>query len=263
MASLGSLQKTFALALLDRTRPVPAGIRSSVGSSVERRFAVYRNNVFVGLTEALAIRFPVCVALVGGEFFREMARLYTEVSPPRSPLLMAYGDDFGDFVDSFPPAARVPYLGDIARLEAARTRAYHAADAKPLKVEALASLSSCAWGQARVELHPSVEVVRSAYPIVTIWNAHNGGAERGPIDGSVPEDALIARPDVEVEIYELPAGGAAFLSCLLRGATFREAADYGESADPDFDLVTNLTGLMTHRVIVGLSSPGFRPALGD
>jgi len=260
MASLGSLQKTFALALLDRTRAVPAGIRSFSGSQAKRRFGVYRNNVFVSLTQALATRFPVCVALVGEEFFREMARLYIEHSPPRSPLLMTYGDDFGDFVDAFPPAAPVPFLGDMVRLEAARTRAYHAADAEPLNVEELASLSSCAWGQARAELHPSVELVRSAYPIVTIWNAHNGAAEEGPIDGSIAEDALVARPDVEVEIYQLPVGGAVFLSSLLHGATFREAADDGASADSGFDLVTNLTGLMTHRVIVGLSSAGIRPA---
>jgi hypothetical protein len=147
MTSLGPLQKAFAIALLDRAREVPPGIRGPGGSPATRRFNVYRNNVFVSLTEALATRFPVCLALVGEEFFRAMARLYIELSPPRSPLLMTYGDDFADFIGTFPPAAPVPYLCDIARLEAARTRAYHAVDEEPLSVEELASLFRAPGGR--------------------------------------------------------------------------------------------------------------------
>ena len=101
MSELGELQKRFAAALLDRSKPVPEGIRSRP----RRRFAVYRNNVHVSLIEALATRFPVCRALTGDEFFRAMARDFVTARPPRSPVLMTYGDDFGDFIDGFAPAA--------------------------------------------------------------------------------------------------------------------------------------------------------------
>src|SRR5918911_1682786 len=103
MSALGDLQKHFAAALLDRSKPVPDGIRSRP----ERRFAVYRNNVYVSLVAALATRFPVCRALVGDDFFGAMARDFVAAHPPRSPLLMTYGDDFGDFIDGFAPAASV------------------------------------------------------------------------------------------------------------------------------------------------------------
>jgi hypothetical protein len=262
MTSLWTLQEEFTLALLDRTREAPVGLRTPSGQA-ERRFDVYRNNVFVSLIEALATRFPVCQALVGDEFFRAMARVYIELSPPRSPLLMRYGEDFGDFIDTFPPARSVPYLGDMARLEAARTRAYHAADAKPLRVEELASLSSCAWSQTRVALHPSVEVLRSPYPIVTIWEAHARPNEAQAIDGSVAEDALVIRPDLEVEVHRLLPGGAVFVSMLLHDATFREATDEAVAATPRFDLVANLTGLLVNRIIVGLSSVECRPVMRD
>jgi hypothetical protein len=262
MTPLWTLQEAFSLALLDPTREAPAGLRTPSGQA-GRRFDVYRNNVFVGLIEALATRFPVCQALVGDEFFRAMARVYIELSPPRSPLLIKYGDDFGGFIDTFPPARSVPYLGDMARLEAARTRAYHAADAKPLRVEELASLSSCAWSQTRVALHPSVEVLRSPYPIVTIWKAHSHPDGAQAIDGSVAEDALVIRPDLEVEVHRLLPGGAVFVSKLLHDATFREATDEAAAADPRFDLVANLTGLLVNRIIVGLSSVECRPVMRD
>ena len=114
MTLLRMLQKRFALALLDRTREMPPGIRAVGQTQPERRFNVYRNNVFVSLTEALVTRFPVCHALVGDEFFRAMARVFIELSPPRSPVLMTYGDDFGDFIETFPLARPVPYLADVA-----------------------------------------------------------------------------------------------------------------------------------------------------
>src|SRR5215216_4302562 len=127
MLSLDHVQSAFAEALLDHSAPVPLPIRGATRRKAERRFVVYRNNVLAGLTSALAARFPVLQRLMGDEFFREMARVYVTVEPPRSPLMMHYGGTFAAFIDGFEPAAPIAYLGDIARLEMARGRAYHAA----------------------------------------------------------------------------------------------------------------------------------------
>jgi hypothetical protein len=256
MMPLRTLQKGFSLALLDRTREAPPGIHAVGTRQVERRFNIYRNNVFVSLTEALVTRFPVCHALVGNEFFRAMARVFIELSPPRSPVLITYGDDFGDFIDTFPPARPVPYLGDVTRLEAERTIAYHAADASPMKVDELASFARCHWERTRVDLHPSIRIVTSPYPIVSIWEAHARPSHQSAIDGSTAEDALVARPDLDVEVHRLPPGAATFLSMLLKNATFRAAADEAARADPRFDLVTTLSGILASRIIVGLRYTG-------
>jgi hypothetical protein len=242
------------MALLDRTREVPPRIRAVGHDQVDRRFNVYRNNVFVSLTEALVTRFPVCHALVGDEFFRAMARVFIELSPPRSPILMTYGDDFADFVDTFPPAQPVPYLRDVARLEAALTRAYHAADASPLTVDELESLAPCRWEQIHVELHPAVQIVSSPYPIVSIWEAHVRPDDHPIIDSSMAEDALVVRPDLEVEVHRLPPGAATFLTALLTGASLRTAADVA-MADSRFDLISTLSGILAARIIVGICNP--------
>jgi len=122
-------QHAFASALLDPARPVPSGLATWNGSDPVARFAVYRNNVVVSLVAALADTFPVVRELVGEEFFTAMARLYVAEQPPLSPVLAHYGDGFADWVVQFEPAAAVPCLADMARLERARVRAYHAADA--------------------------------------------------------------------------------------------------------------------------------------
>jgi hypothetical protein len=256
MMSLRMLQTRFTLALLDRTRDTPPGIRVVGPGRPERRFNVYRNNIFVSLTEALVTRFPVCHALVGDEFFRAMARVFVELAPPRSPVLMIYGDDFANFVETFPPARSVPYLGDVVRLEAALTLAYHAADTSPLTVDKLASLAPHRWEQIRIELHPSVRILSSPYPIVSIWESHIRPGTPAVIDSSIPEDALVARPDLDVEVHRLPPGAAAFLSRLLKGASLRAAADEAVDSDPRFDLVTTLSGILASRIIVGIRSTG-------
>jgi hypothetical protein len=245
------LQKRFSLALLDRTRPMPPGLRAAGQTQPERHFNVYRNNVFVRLTEALVTRFPVCHALVGDEFFRAMARVFIELSPPRSPVLMTYGDDFGDFIETFPPARPLPYLADMARFEAALALAYHAADASPLTVDELAS-APCRWENIQVELHPSVRIIMSPYPIISIWEAHMRPDDHPMLDDPTAEDALVARPDIDVEVHRLLPGAAVFLSMLLKGTTLRDAADATAKSDPRFDLVTTLSGILASRIIVGL-----------
>ena len=257
MTLLRTIQKEFSLALLDRERGTPASIRAAAGSG--RSFAVYRNNVFVSLTDALATRFPVCVSLVGEEFFKATARIFIELCPPRSPVLMEYGDDFGDFIDTFPAARSLPYLGDVARLEAARTRAYHAADAEPLSVDELASLPPCAWDGTRAAIHPSAQIVRSLFGVVSIWEAHGARGAPVEVDGTTPEDALVIRPGFDVEIHRLPPGGAVFIAELQDGATFREAARKAAASDRDFDLVTGVTVLLNSRAVVGLSTAACPP----
>ena len=82
MHALG--QKHFAAALLDPERAVPPEIASSGGKPAVKRFAVYRNNVTVGLVDALAARFPATQRIVGEEFFRGMAQVFAQAEPPRS-----------------------------------------------------------------------------------------------------------------------------------------------------------------------------------
>ena len=164
--------------------------------------------------------------------------------PPRSPLLASYGDTFPAFIAAFEPASDVPYLADVARLEAARTRAYHAADAAPVGADRFAMLDGKIIADIRVTMHPSTEIVRSQFPIVTIWAMNSGEQALAPIEDWRAEDALIARPHFDVQVRTLPPGGAAFLLALAAGQSFGEAAAAALADHPDFDLTCNLAGLI-------------------
>jgi hypothetical protein len=248
-------ETSFVAALLDTDQPIPDGVIADYAAVPARRFAVYRNNVVVGLRKSLKSRFPAVEKIVGEEFFAAMARLFVKQRPPRSPVLAVYGDDFPAFIAAFEPARGLPYVADVARLEASRTRAYHAADAAPLGAEQFAAFDGSTVGAVLVDLHPSVEIVRSAYPIVTIWAMNSGEQPLVPIDDWRGEDALVCRPCLEVEVRRLPPGGAAFLLALAAGLRLGEAAAAALSDDRDFDLTGNLAGLIGSGLVRGIVVP--------
>jgi hypothetical protein len=245
-------QSEFAAALVAPDLPLPAGVTSARGAADASRFAVYRNNVHVGLTKAIASRFPTVEKLVGTEFFQGMARLYVADRKPVSPLIFAYGDDFPDFVAGFAPAASVPYLADVARIEAAWTRAYHAVDAAPLTVADLGALPPEALAELRLAPHPAATLVVSAYPAGSIWAAHQGD-DVTPLSTRDAETVLVARPDMAVDVHVLPARDARFAAALFAGESLGAAAAQAMGSNSDFDFGAALVGLTALGAFAGLS----------
>jgi Putative DNA-binding domain len=237
-------ETSLALALLDPQQPIPRGVISEDGAPATRRFAVHRNNVVVGLVEALQTRFPAVEKIVGEEFFAAMARVFVAQHPPHTPILATYGDEFAPFIASFEAARELTYLPDVARLEAARTRAYHAVDAAPIDASRFAALDPDAFSEMRIELHPSVEIIRSSHPIVTIWAMNCGLQTLAPIQNWRGEDALVMRPHLDVEVRSLPPGSAAFLLALAAGRPVGEAVAAAFADNAEFDLGSNIAGLI-------------------
>jgi len=246
---------SFARALLDPQASIPFSAGTENGVTPARRFAVHRNNVVAGLIKTLQARFPVVEKIVGDEFFAAMARVFVAEIPPRTPILTTYGDEFADFIGAFEPARELVYLADVARLEAARTRAYHAADAVPVDTSQFAALNPDAVSEIRVSLHPSAEIVRSPYPIVTIWAMNSGERELAPIEDWHGEDGLVVRPHLDVEVRLLPPGSATFLFALHAGRTIGDAAEVAFSEHPEFDLSGNLAELMSSGIAVEIIAP--------
>lgn len=245
MPSLADRQADFAAALLDPARPAPLGLGGPDGEDSPRRFAVYRNNVSVALIDALEANFPAACRIVGEEFFGAMARAYALLEPPASPILLDYGAGFPGFIAGFAPADSLPYLADVARIERAWTEAYHAPEARPLDPAMLSNVPPDEAAALCFMLHPSVRVVRSPFPALTIWRMNVADGVPAPVDlDSGSEDTLVIRPDAEVEVRSIPGGGAEFIAALAGGRNLVEAAKAGLRVSPAFDLAANLTALL-------------------
>ncbi len=251
-------QHEFAAALLDSDLPVPEGLNTWNGSDPAHRFRVYRNNVIVSLIDALADTFAVTQELVGEDFFRAMARLYVYAYPPKSRLLAFYGEHFPDFVETFPPAAGLPYLADVARLEYLRIVAYHAADVPGVATEAVfaALADEATLPDLSVSLHPSLSVLISDAAVVSLWAAHQGLMDLSSVVPDTPENALVLRHELDVEVIRISVATGAFINTLRAGQSLGTAARTGMQLDPDFDLVGVLGLLLQKSAITALHIPG-------
>lgn len=244
-------QIDFAKALLDNERPTPEGLLDPQGRPAGKRFDVYRNNVVLSLSDALSDAYPVVEKLVGAKFFQAMAGVFVRMHPPKSPILSQFAPEFPDFLAAFPPVAKLTYLPDVARLERARTEAYHAADAPPIDGAALAALSPEQMAKARLNLHPSLHILSSPFPIFAIWRQNSDKP-----DFPIPkhgQDVMIARPYDMVEMRTLPPGAADFLRALKSGRALGEAIEYCEKI-PLFDLTENIGGIFESNLLTKIES---------
>ena len=93
--------RAFAAALADPAAATPAMTHGRMGAPDARRFAVYRNNVAVGLIGAIEARYPVSRRIAGDDLFRAMARAFVRAHRPRTPVMIAYGEGFPEFVAAY------------------------------------------------------------------------------------------------------------------------------------------------------------------
>jgi hypothetical protein len=250
------MQLNMGDALLEPMRSLPPGIRASGSASPQRRFNIYRNNVIVGLCRSLKDSFPVIAQLVGDQFFDAMAAAFVREYLPSSPMLFAYGESFPAFIETFHPASGLPYLPGVARLEFACIEAYYSAEAERFDPQVLLGLSPREQSALHFEMHPSVRVVQSRFPILTIWRMHAAGsidlAVELPMDG---EDTLVVRPDTRVHAYPLQEGAAILAQELRRGSCLLQAVEAAASACSAFSLEAALALLFMAGAISGIHSP--------
>lgn len=220
----------------------------------KKRFDVYRNNVFATAVDALAESFPAVARLVGEEFFRATARAFLDNHPPRSPILALIGGGFAEFLDGFPPAGSVPYLGDVARLEFAMIEAHHAADADPMTIDRLAAIPMEDLEAVALTPHPSLSLIRSRFSVGSIWEATTEATSAANISMTQAQDVMVLRPNLGVETAVLPPGGGTFLGTLLHGGAISVAAEKAAGEVADFDLSIHLSGLFAAGAFVAATT---------
>ncbi len=254
----------FVSALLDAEKPLPKEIISLEGSVVSERFGVYRNNVMVSLIAIIEERYPVVQALVGHDFFRFMARAFVLGHPPLSPVMNEYGEAFSNFISLFTPAASVPYLSDMARLEWSRSHALHASDAPSFSATKLIHLLADPDHLARVRLtfQPSVVILQSNFAIASLWLAHQHEQESdirsalAEIDPYQAQTVLLVRQDWLVSMHLLNVGEALFVLALHEGETLQNALERAQGENQDFDLTPLMVKLLEIGVFTGPALPG-------
>jgi hypothetical protein len=250
MQPLRDLQREFAQALRYPAAPVPA-VRDR-GLSPSQRLQVYRNNSHSALSSALRSVYPATERLVGEEFFAAAAHDYLQANPSHSGNIQDYGGAFPEFLHGFAPAASVPYLADVARLEWDRVQAALAPAHTPLDLAALARVPAELQPELHFSQQPACRILGSDYPVLAIWEFCQASEDADGLNiGGPGECVLIARPRLDVYARRLTAGEFCFLTSLSKGAAFAAACAEALQAEPGFDVVARFGALVQEEILTG------------
>jgi hypothetical protein len=256
VSALGS-QRALAQHLRSASPRAPAGLQAPAGIDLAQRWAVHRNTFLSSLIAAHEAAFPVTLALVGSDCFRALARARVLADPPRAPVLAEYVQDLPDFIATYAPTRSLPYLADVAAIEALCIAAHHAADAIALPAADYQQLRAAPERLVRHVpcLHPAARWLRSRHAVFSLWQAHQGVGDLAEVnlmylDPDSPEDVLVTRPEFAVGVIRLPAGGIALLDALQRGQCLGAAFADALAADPHADAARLFGLLLDHQLLV-------------
>jgi hypothetical protein len=245
------LQTDFTAAVFDGRPEMIARVRAG-NFRPAQHLQVYRNNVVESLTGALRAVFPVIEKLVGDGFFRYAAHEYLRAHRPRSGNLHEFGDAFAGFLAGFAPAAELPYLMDVARLEWAWHQAFHAADAPAFDLARLGAVPAERHAQLRFELHPSARLLASDFPVGRIFEVnqegHDGDTNVDLAEGGT--NILVIRRGLTVYVEALAAGEAELLTALAGQQSLGVAVEAALAMQPDFDLTSALADYLRRGTLV-------------
>jgi uncharacterized protein len=239
-------------------RDVQQGLRARLfGDSDpgDQRLSIYRDTCRSVLVNALRLSFPAVQELVGAEFFEGAAERFIDEAPngvPGSAWLNEYGAEFPAFLASFPPAAGIAYLPDVAQLEWAVNRALHAPEAMPLDPARLADVESASTrAGVRLVPHGSVTLLSLQSPADAIWRAvlDRDDAALAAIDPTAgPVWLLVERGTDGIGVRRLPHSVWRFTARLCAGCALHTVLD---EEPAESELPESAAALLAEHLLAG------------
>lgn len=128
------------------------------------RVSIYARMYWGRILDVLRQDFARTARLLGDESFVALARDFLAERPSRHPSIARVGDGFADFLAARASAVS-PLAADLARLEWARSCAFAAPDAVPLRLADLAGVPAGEWAAIRLVLVPSATLLPLRFPV--------------------------------------------------------------------------------------------------
>ena len=256
MPKLRDLQLAFTQEVFEETG---AGISQAIranGLSGARRLQIYRNNMVSSLTGALQAVYPVIQRLVGEGFFAYAAHQYIHQHPSTSGNLHDFGCNFSEFLCTFEAVSTLTYLPDVAALEWAYHRVFHAAEHAPLDLTALAQIPQERHEELKFQLHPASRLLSSDYPILQIWQVNQDdycGDQTVNLDQGGVDLLVIRRANLDIQMQILEAGEFTLLQTLATGHSFGDACEQALATQPDFDVPASFQKHVVQYTLVDFS----------
>lgn len=238
---LGKLQKGLYAIFTDpagaraaaAARPeVAAMLRETPPVDSETRLSVYGDAYYLRLLEALSSDYSGMRRALGEEDFRRLAADYVTTHPPTSRSLADLGELFPGFAERHPLGRRLPFVGELARLERAALTALLTDRLPPLDPAGLAILEASEWERARFVFDPTVRLLDFAWPVAALWRRREEPLDQPGCSLRKPraQTLVIWRDETWVRVREIGHVEAKLLRGAVSGLKLEELLVHADDA---------------------------------
>ena len=201
------------------------------------RLAAYRDGLGARFEESLRAAFPSVERVLGHEMFHRLTREYAYAHPSTTWDLGRVGDAFAKFLAQHGELVRLPFVGELARLEQLLHEIFFLDDPQPPAAPPAAD----ALAHWHPRFAPTVRLFASDWDVVTLHARSVDETPPDPLCVQRRTDALVfRRADGTSALRRLTAAQYALQEQVLTGVPFGEAIDVDNLTEQD---VADLTGL--------------------
>ncbi len=221
-----------------------------------RRLEIYAEAYFYRILDCLKEDFPATLATVGADSFHNLITGYLIAHPPTQPSLAHAGDYLPEFLRDHPMCEEWPFIADLAQLESALLKVFHAANAQELTVEAMHAVPVEKWPALKMRTHPAVAVIDCEWRVDELLRdfeksaGANGFAPPAPVRERT--SVLVWRRSLRVHYRRLEEMERAALGLARKGAPFATICDGIAAGCADENPVILINQLLTRWLGDGL-----------
>lgn len=228
--SLASVQEGFWRGVRDQSEYIYPFISQSAKFLPHQRLEVYRTTARSAHISTLVDVFPVCSAILGERYFKQLAKQYFKQTPSLDPDLNQYGESFPGFLAKQiivrAELNEFSYLVDLARLEWEWQGAYYSADEVLFDMQAFQSNCAAQGADVVLKLQASIRLLSSCYPVYQIWQSHREDKLRKKFDPIFKRQYLcVYKHQLQVHVKLIDPKLYFLLLSIKRGLTLGEITE--------------------------------------
>lgn len=221
-------------------------------ATFNKRMDIYRELALSNLHGHMTRIFPICQRLLPAIEFRAACDAYFREVQPKSINAMQYAQEFPSFLENFTTEQDLPQLADIATLDFGCYQSKQAIDASSVNSQIFTGLSPEQLANRKVQLHPACFWMASSFAIFDVWYRYNAALPVKSGNILLPQEVLIIRPQLTVEVHRIDPGFVKALDAIDEGKSLNQALLQGSVADPEFNAVAAIQFLIQNNLIVSL-----------
>lgn len=233
---LANTQYKFWVALKEADKDILEFIYDDETFDSASRLDVYRATARSVHVSVLSSIYPVCLKILGNDYFKLIAKKYFIAYPSSNPDLNNYGEHFANYLAELASQrdelSEYLYLSDLAKLEWCLHAAYYSKDNDPLDIEQFQNQCAQLGGEIRFDLAYGIELLKSEYPITTIWQQHQDDVELVQVKAIEQSELICVYRENYQAVYKLlDEGTYKLMNMINKGLTLFEIAELFESGE--------------------------------